>query len=98
MSYKTIAEAKAANRANGWHFFDRSTMRFFRSKICSEILNGKYFVTSEQFEPSWPRLFTLRRINWETGDIITVGEFQGYRTVKEARAAAYEQGEDLCIA
>lgn len=92
----TIAEAKELNRAKGQYFFSRDTMRFFHSKIESTILADHYFITSERdtFNDRQPRkLYSVRRIDWETGDISTVGEFQGYRTKEAARKAVYEAAE-----
>ncbi len=60
---RTIAELKARNKENGGHYFDASTMRFFRSKIESGILSGCYFVTSEQFDDDTPRKYSLRRFD-----------------------------------
>ncbi|MDO8690676.1 MAG: hypothetical protein Q7R39_11820, partial [Dehalococcoidia bacterium] len=46
-----------------------------------------YFVTSEQFDDRSPRLYTVRVCNLSTGDIDTVGKFQGHATSAEARRA-----------
>jgi hypothetical protein len=78
---------KESNQLADKHFFDRSTMRFFRSKVATRRpLGGQYFVTSEQENPSAPRLYTVRQI-LESGDIITVGEFQQYKSLEAAKNA-----------
>lgn len=82
----TITEMKERNQEKGFYFFERDTMRFFRSRIETQANNGGYFITSEK-PPHGPRQFTLRRFNWETGDIDTVGEFMQYRSREEALAA-----------
>lgn len=82
--YKTVSEAKRLNVEKGQHFFDRATMRFFRSRIASGMLKGCYFVTSEQFDDNSPRLFTLRYAT-DNGSIETVGEFQQFKSVAEAK-------------
>ena len=76
----------------GSPFFDRATMRFFNSKLHSVYPgNGvSCFVTSEQFVPSqgapFPRKYTVKKIRGCKID--TVGEFQQYGNVSDARAAA----------
>lgn len=86
--YDNIRQIEHANTVAGHYFFAPSTMRFFRSKIASRsIINGKYFVTSEQFDTDAPRLYTIRRANPD-GTIDTVGEFQQYTSAKAARDAA----------
>ena len=76
----------------GSHFFDRDTMRFFNSKLHSVYPgNGiSCFVTSEQFVPSQgspsPRKYTVKKI--KGCKIDTVGEFQKYSFIDDARAAA----------
>ena len=79
--------------AAGYHFFDPSTMRGFRSRICPEVFEGKdgfYFVTSEQFEDSAgrraDRLYTVRLIRPD-GSIRDLGEFQQHKTKRAALAA-----------
>jgi hypothetical protein len=80
------------------HWFDKETLRFFRSRI-GELAyddgNGRaYFVTSEQFvqyEPRYyvaPRKYTVRCYTWSTHHISTVGEFQAYASRSGANAAA----------
>lgn len=81
------------NPGEGRHFFDRSTMRFFRSKLPAsgyEGPGGVFFVTSEQFAPSsgpaHPRRYTVRQLVKE-GDIDTIGDFNKM-TADAARAMA----------
>lgn len=89
--YRTISEIKAANKAAGMFFFERSSMRFFDSRIESKVYGGRFFITSEQFHGSdgrsAPRLYTIRECKAD-GDIDTVGTFQQYRHVSDARDAA----------
>ena len=91
----TIDEIKRRNADRGHHFFDRSTMRFFRSRVGKWTLLGEddkvYFVTSEQFIGSdripHPRRFTVRAMNPD-GEINTVGEFQAFPDLRSAKRAA----------
>jgi hypothetical protein len=81
-----MSEVKQINQDKGQHFFDTSTMKFLNSHIVSkELINDKYFITSERFDGTRPRLYTIRRFNKETGDIITIGEFQQFHSVQEAK-------------
>jgi hypothetical protein len=87
-TYENIRQIEYANTSAGHYFFSPSTMRFFRSKIASRsIIGGRYFITSEQFDASSPRLYTIRIAN-DDGSIDTVGEFQQYETVEAAKRAA----------
>ena len=87
--YASITEIKEANRASGQYWFEQSAMRFFRSKIESKVIRGRYFITSEQFVASNgqadPRRYTVRRAD-DDGSITTIGPFNQY-TMAEARAA-----------
>lgn len=89
----TIADIKRRNAEAGLHFFDRSTMRFFDSRVLAPIwtgTDGSYFVTSERFNADEPRLYTVRKIDWATGVVDTVGAFQQYRSAPDAYEAARE--------
>ena len=88
MTFFTVRDIQEACERAGSHWFDKDTMRFFRTRICGEgrVYGGRYFVTSER---SWtgPRLYSVRQAS-EEGSISTVGEFQGYKTAKAAISAA----------
>lgn len=82
-----MADVKRHNKAKGFHFFSKGTMGFFYSRIESNLVNGQYFVTSEQFETeldSFPRLYTVRKYDKTTGRISTHGDFQQFKTCNEA--------------
>lgn len=81
--YADIADVIAANRQIGNHWFDRDTMRFFKTKIVSRLIAGKRFVTSERGPHDARARFTIREARPD-GTIDTVGKFQAYGT----RAAA----------
>lgn len=81
---KTIKEAKAISKANGQHFFDPQSMRFFNSKIESELIEGRYFITSERYDLDSPKLYTIRQIS-DKGQILDdLGEFQEFATLENA--------------
>ncbi len=91
----TIEDVISANKEKGRHWFDKETMRFFRSKIerdelrFGQLIDDKYFITSEQFDSSSPRLFTVRRFNPKESSINTVGEFQEFKRKATARDFAW---------
>ena len=91
--FSTASEIKAASKAAGSHFFDRSTMRFFRSRILPTVYHGPggcYFVTSEQYIGSQytePRKYTVRKFDVETADIDTVGPFNEMSRTEALRTA-----------
>jgi hypothetical protein len=75
---ETVAELKDMNRAAGGHFFDRDSMRCFRSRVLPNLYagNGKvYFLTSEANYDGSARAFTVRVFDPATGDVDTFGEF-----------------------
>lgn len=77
-------------RRHQGHWFSASAMRFFNSRTAQTavVKDGKaYFVSSEQFDYSSPRLFSVRVYDFATDDIDTVGEFQEYKTAYLAEKA-----------
>lgn len=84
----TIEEIKSHSTG---HWFDPGSMRFFRSRLPQtgyRVDNKAYFISSEQFIGSngipAPRLYTIRVLDYETGEIDTLGEFNKL-TKSEAR-------------
>jgi len=75
--FDTMDEVREANRAAGRHWFEPSTMRFFNSRIGSELYGNKYFISSERFDYNSPRLYTIRYV-YPDGSITTIGNFQQY--------------------
>lgn len=95
-------------KRSGSHFFDKDTMRGFKSRLYDVVFTGKdgwYFITSEKHEwhtsygsGSDPRKYTIRRLRPNTaGDDLrldTLGEFQQYPTLKRAITAARRFAKD----
>lgn len=84
--FQTIAQVRQANRDAGNHFFDRSTMRFFASRVESGLYAGRYFITSEKagFD-SQQRRYTIREA-MPDGDVRTVDDsFNKFRFIEDAR-------------
>lgn len=92
--FNSISAIKAAAHAAGSHWFDKSSMRFFRSRILPEVYTGKggiYFVTSEE-GPYSPRRYSIRKFDPATADISTFGPFNEMsreRAMRIARIAAH---------
>ena len=85
-----IANIELVARRNGSLFFDKSAMRFFKSRILGDVHiteKASYFITSECFGNGFPRCYTIRALNRETAMIETVGEFQQFKTSRSARIA-----------
>src|SRR5262245_30151170 len=91
----TISMIRVANKANGYNYFEPETMRFFRSRVERGVYNGPggvYFITSEQFVGSdgtaHERKYTVRQFHPENGSISTVGKFNTWRFLEDARVTA----------
>ena len=85
--FHNINEIIALNKRAGNHFFSKESMRFFSSRVHSEVYNGRFFVTSEKFDWKSPRLYTVRKIESD-GSITTIGDFQGFDTRSKAHTFA----------
>jgi len=89
----SINDIQTACRVRGSHFFDPSSMRFFKSRVLDEVYQGPggiYFITSERYDTE-PRKFTVRQFHPEDADITTVSEFNElskYMAVKLAKEKA----------
>lgn len=94
-TFSSMNAVKAAFSAAGSFWFTPSAMKFFNSKIETDIIAGKYFITSERMKVSadYPKLFSIRKVvRSEDGtlDIETIGEFQEFKTRALARGALVE--------
>ena len=107
---RTVHSAQRVADHLGSHFFDAAAMRFFNSRILSDFYvvesdvsaaGGSlgYFVTSERYDETTPREYTVRSFRVEPYDggrgltdhkvfVDTVGEFRGYATARQAKRAA----------
>ena len=102
-------ELMALVTSSGSHFFDRDTMRWFKSRMHDVFVapNGWYFITSEKHEALYasinePRRYTLRKLVIGKDDvrILEVEEFQHYSSLNRARTAArraVEEDLQLCL-
>lgn len=81
-----LDEFKALNKAKGYYWFSKDTMRFFKSRVVSfDIVTG-YFISSER-NGDLPRCYTIRKANFETGNVESVSEFQAYPTLQRVKTA-----------
>jgi hypothetical protein len=77
----TMAGIRAKNKAAGYHWFDKASIRFFDTKLPNIVKQGPggvYFVSSEQFHGSMrsaPRRYTVRSFDPVTGEVDTVGPY-----------------------
>src|SRR5687768_6031203 len=86
LPYSTVPEIVAANRAAGGHFFDRDTMRTFRTRIEVPVYGGRYFITSDVLNEDDGPTYSVR-VASDAGHVRTAGncaQHGGYRTLAEA--------------
>jgi len=86
--YIPINEIITINRNSGRHFFEQSTMRFFKSRTQEygiELDNYIYFITSEQFDYDHKHLYTIRVMCKYCGAVEEIGGFQNYETMQKAK-------------
>lgn len=84
-----VEQIVAASQRAGSHFFDSSSMRFFRSRVLSQVTHGPggvFFVTSEK-GPNEQRAFTVRKFDPLTADVDTFGPFNKWGREKALRVA-----------
>ena len=75
--------------AHSGHWFSPGAMRFFNSRLGSEVLpvpDGWLFTSSERFDQNCDRMYTIRKMD-QFGDVDTVGEFQSFSSSAAARRA-----------
>lgn len=94
-TFPSIPALKAACRAANNYFFSKGAMEFFKSRVETGILRGRYFVTSEQISDGNPREYSVRVVTrYPDGriDIETLGE--RHATKQLARNAALQAAKD----
>lgn len=79
-----VTQMRAIAETHNRHFFDASAMRFFSSR-CGECDSLGYFITSEQFDQTRPRLYTIRHFDRTTGEVETISQFQEFETRASAK-------------
>jgi len=81
--WKNITEVKKANKSINHNWFAFDAMSFFKTKVETPILHGRYFITSE-INPSNEKAYSIRVVN-DNGSIDTVGEFHSFISVETAK-------------
>jgi hypothetical protein len=90
MRHLSMSDIMKAVAMRGGHWFDRDTLRFFRSRVSSRVyqgFGGVYFVSSER-GPSGKRRYSVRSFDQSTASIETAGEFQQFGTAAPAHREA----------
>ncbi len=96
-----IAEIRERYRAasNGGHWFDRETMRFFRTRLPRTAYvhtDGRAFFVTRETNPSGTTRYTVRVASADGAEIDTAGEFHAIILREDAtrRAKALANGQD----
>lgn len=88
MTFQNLDDVIEKNHAAGKHFFTPGAISYFAQRIESELIAGRYFITSE-CASTWtmnaPRMYTIREA-LPDGSISTLGTFMKYKTKVQARA------------
>jgi len=91
-NFRTMYSAQAFHESKGMYFFSDGAKRFFSSRISDNIYGGCVFVTSEKYDWSSPRLYTIRYIGID-GDIHSYSGFQEYSSRNTAHYHARKLGD-----
>ena len=83
MIYLTIKEIEQRNKASGGHWFSKGAKAFFQSRVVTDVLHGRFFISRET-NPSGKTAYSVREAG-ERGNIETIGEFHSHKTVQAAR-------------
>lgn len=81
----TIREIESKNSGAGQFFFSSGAMSFFNSRVADDVINHRFFFTTEK-GPSGERRTTIRMIT-DAGHIEDVGAFQQFDAPAKARKA-----------
>ena len=79
-----LEEFKRLNAEKGYYFFERDTMRFFKSRLNDWDYVTGYFITSERRD-DYDRKYTVRKADFENGNVRLISEFQKFDTIGKAR-------------
>lgn len=64
---RTLNDAIQLQSRLGLHFFDDKSLKYFCTTICTDVIDGKYFITHENYNDC--NEYIVREINWKTGNI-----------------------------
>lgn len=83
-----LQQARKIYARTGHHFFDADTMRFWGSKIETDLFENRCFVTSEDNFDQTERRYNIRQFSEDYRSVNTIGEFNTYATLDEAVVVA----------
>lgn len=83
------------DKENGHHFFSEEIMDFWNSTVEAGMYDNDTFITSEDNFDSSKILYTVRKYNWNTHEVETVGMFQAYDNLGDAVEFAIEHGGEF---
>ena len=85
LKFRNIEELKELVNALGSNWFSGDNVEFYNSRVYSDLYGGRFFVSSELTFDGL-RCYSVREC--QNGAIETVGEFNQYATLKQAKRAA----------
>jgi len=94
-TYENVHEIARHNREKGHYFFEKGAMNFFNSKIESDVIKGRYFITSEISSCDKKRYSVRLCLN---GKIETIGKFHSFDFYADAESFINELPEQLPFA
>ena len=92
-TWRSIAEVKRANRDVKHYWFTPASMSFFGTRIVTDIVAGRYFVTSEPLPRSTELRYTVREV-LEDGVVLTVGTLYDHPDLDAALAALHAHAKE----
>lgn len=81
--FKTLTEVKNFHISKGGHWFDRDTMKYFRTKIHTKLIGGKYFIYSNQI-PYENRIYKIAEATNE-GNIFPITSAPRFENINDAK-------------
>jgi hypothetical protein len=67
------------------NWFSEGAMNFFNTVIETQPNKVNIFITSDRMELDMEKLYTLRWFNHETNQVDTLGNFQEFKTLEDAK-------------
>jgi hypothetical protein len=84
--WSSVDDIRKASLDSGHHWFSPSTMRFFGSRVYSDLVGGRFFISSEMDAQGTSRRYTIREA-LPCASIETVSGFQEFASLRDARKA-----------
>lgn len=80
--FDSMARVREVNRATGHHFFSLEALSTFSSRISSELIGGRYFITSER-DSGWITSAGERLAAWDGKRRYTIREAFADGTIRD---------------